>query len=146
MSDVTNDQLTAADLAYGKGETTEEEHDTGNRLEGQHVEPDEPEDETVAVSEASFLLDEDRSRYQEQWDSIQIKFVDEPKQSVQEADVLVADVIQQVATRFAESLNSLEQQWGSGGEVSTEDLRQTLQHYRSFFQRLLATPSLETMI
>jgi hypothetical protein len=114
----------------------EEKHDTDNRLDGQHVEPDEREDETVAASEASLL--EDRSKYQEQWDSIQTKFVDEPKQSVQEADALVADVIQQLATKFAESLKSLEQQWGSDGEVSTEDLRQTLQHYRSFSQRLLA--------
>jgi hypothetical protein len=90
------------------------------------------------MPEPSLLPDEGRSKYQEQWISIQTKFVDEPKQSVQEADALVADVIQQLATKFAEQRKSLEQQWGSGGEASTEDLRQALQHYRSFFQRLLA--------
>jgi len=138
MSEVTKDQLTTADLAYGKRETMEEKHETGNRLEGQPVEPDKREAQTVTVSEASLLPDEDRSKYQEQWGSIQTKFVDEPKQCVEEADALVADVIQQLATKFAESRKSLEQQWGSGGEASTEDLRQALQHYRSFFQRLLA--------
>jgi hypothetical protein len=144
MSEVTNDQFTTADLAYDKRETTEERQDTDNRLDEQHVEPDEredetiTEDETVIASEAFLLPDEDRFQYQKQWDSIQTKFVDEPKQSVQQADALVADVIQRLATRFAEQRTSLEQQWGSGRDVSTEDLRQALQHYRSFFQRLLS--------
>ena len=33
---------------------------------------------------------------------------------------------------------SLERQWLSGGEVSTEDDRQVLRRYRSFFGRLLS--------
>jgi hypothetical protein len=33
--------------------------------------------------------------------------------------------------------SKLEDQWSSGGDVSTEDLRLTLQRYRSFFERLL---------
>jgi hypothetical protein len=136
MIEETKDQLTTADLAYGRRETTEEVHGTDNRLDGEHVVADKQ--ETGAVSEPSLLPDEDRSQYQEQWGSIQTKFVDEPKQCVQEADALVADVIQQLATKFAEQRKSLEQQWASGGEASTEDLRQALQHYRSFFQRLLA--------
>jgi hypothetical protein len=136
MSEETKNQLTTADLAYGKRETTEEEHGADNRLDGEHVTVDKH--ENAAVSEPSLLPDDDRSKYQEQWASIQTKFVDEPKQCVQEADALVADVIQQLATEFAEQRKSLEQQWSSGGDASTEDLRQALQHYRSFFQRLLA--------
>jgi len=135
MSEETKDQLTTADLAYGKRETTEEKQ-TDNRLDGDQVTADKP--EAAAMSEPSLLPDEARSKYQEQWGSIQTKFIDEPKQCVQEADALVADVIQQLATKFAEQRKSLEQQWGSGGEASTEELRQALQHYRSFFQRLLA--------
>jgi hypothetical protein len=34
---------------------------------------------------------------------------------------------------------ALESEWEGGGEASTEDLRQALQHSRSFFNRLLTT-------
>jgi hypothetical protein len=39
---------------------------------------------------------------------------------------------------FASERGHLESQWAGGGDVSTEDLRQGLQRYRSFFERLLA--------
>ena len=131
----TNGQLTTADLAYRRQETTEESPTTESRVDGEHLQGS----DATMVSAASALLPEgDRSKYQEQWGSIQTKFIDEPKACVQEADALVAGVIQQLATKFAEQRTSLEQQWGSGGEASTEDLRLALQQYRSFFQRLLA--------
>jgi hypothetical protein len=76
--------------------------------------------------------------FRDRWSTIQTNFVDEPKDAVREADGLVAEVIQRVAQRFAEERQKLEGQWSSGGDVSTEDLRQALQHYRSFFQRLLS--------
>jgi hypothetical protein len=89
--------------------------------------------------EPAHLLPEDKlSGYRDRWTSIQSTFVDEPKDSVEQADSLVADVIQTLAQRFSEERGSLEQQWSGGGQASTEDLRQALQHYRSFFQRLLA--------
>ena len=47
-------------------------------------------------------------------------------------------VIEELATRVAEERKRLEQQSNSGGEASTEDMRQTLQHYKNLFQRLLA--------
>jgi hypothetical protein len=37
---------------------------------------------------------------------------------------------------FAQTRSDLEKQWGSGSDVSTEDLRLALQRYRSFFDRL----------
>jgi len=89
--------------------------------------------------EPAHLLPEDKlSSYRDRWTSIQSTSVDEPKDSVEQADSLVADVIQTLAQRFSEERGSLEQQWSGGGQASTEDLRQALQHYRSFFQRLLA--------
>jgi hypothetical protein len=73
-----------------------------------------------------------------QWDSIQTGFVDEPRKTVEQADTLVAEVIQQLARSFADEKLKLEQQWGRGNDVSTEDLRLALRHYRSFFDRLLS--------
>jgi hypothetical protein len=86
---------------------------------------------------AEPLISDDGSRTV-RWQEIQARFVDEPKKSVEEADGLVAEVIQQLASQFAEERSNLESQWQGGGEASTEDLRQAMQHYRDFFQRLLA--------
>lgn len=72
------------------------------------------------------------------WDSIQTGFVDEPRQSVERADHLVAEVVKKLAEAFADERRQLEEQWSRGDEVSTEDLRVSLQRYRSFFQRLLS--------
>jgi hypothetical protein len=85
-----------------------------------------------------LLAGEESVDFERRWSEIQTAFVDEPRQSVERADQLVAELMRQLATGFAETRNQLEQQWGRGDEVSTEDLRLALTRYRSFFQRLLA--------
>jgi hypothetical protein len=72
------------------------------------------------------------------WRDIQARFVDEPRSAVQDADALVADLMQRLARMFAVERDQLESRWTSGEDVSTEELRQGLQRYRSFFERLLA--------
>ena len=84
-----------------------------------------------------LLPGSDAESFQERWEECQRNFVDDPKQAVQTADELVADVIKSLAEQFADARSQLEEQWDRGDEVSTEDLRQALQRYRSFFQRLL---------
>jgi hypothetical protein len=72
------------------------------------------------------------------WDKAQIGFVDEPRTAVEQADSLVATVVKRIAEQFAAERAELEHQWDRGNDVSTEDLRQALRRYRSFFDRLLA--------
>jgi hypothetical protein len=72
-----------------------------------------------------------------QWQRIQGGFVDDPRASVEQADQLVATAIKRLAEIFANERGNLETAWSRGGEVSTEDLRQALRRYRSFFDRLL---------
>ena len=72
------------------------------------------------------------------WTDIQAGFVDEPRRAVEQADGLVAEVMQQLAQAFSEARSGLERQWDHGDDVNTEDLRQALRRYRSFFDRLLA--------
>jgi hypothetical protein len=72
------------------------------------------------------------------WKDIQAEFVDEPTKAVQEADALVAELMQRLAMMFATERAELENRWSGGDQVSTEDLRQGLRRYRSFFERLLA--------
>jgi hypothetical protein len=72
------------------------------------------------------------------WDAIQVGFVDEPRQAVEQADSLVAGAMKRLAEGFAEERARLEGQGDRGDSVSTEDLRLALRRYRSFFGRLLS--------
>lgn len=72
------------------------------------------------------------------WESIQIAFVDEPRRAVKEADDLVSLTTKRLAELFADEHQKMEQQWDRGSDISTEDLRQSLRRYRSFFTRLLS--------
>jgi hypothetical protein len=51
---------------------------------------------------------------------------------------MVSEVIAQLTQMLATEQNSLAHQWHQGQNVSTEDLRVVLQHYRAFFNRLTA--------
>jgi hypothetical protein len=76
---------------------------------------------------------------QQRWETIQAGFVDDPQESVERADALVADLMQRLAAVFSAEREQLERQWDTGEDVSTEDLRVALTRYRSFFDRLLST-------
>jgi hypothetical protein len=87
----------------------------------------------------SLLPSEMDATFQQRWKEIQTSFVDEPRGAVEDADSLVANLMQQLAEGFAKERERLEAQWGRGEDISTEDLRVALQRYRTFFQRLLST-------
>ena len=85
------------------------------------------------------LFSEDEARdFRKRWEQVQTEFVDEPRGSVEKADQLVASTIKRLAEVFADERGRLEREWAKGDNVSTEDLRQALRKYRSFFDRLLA--------
>jgi hypothetical protein len=119
-------ELTTADLASASPQTRE--HDP--------VAPATPAD--VHDRDSVFTQDE-VNQLRPKWDTIQTKFIDEPRKSVEEADVLVASTIKRLADSFANERAKLESQWAGGGDASTEDLRLALRRYRSFFDRLLST-------
>ena len=104
------------------------------------VKGQEPEtlDRAGAVSEPMPLFSEpEMGDFRSQWSKLQTGFVDEPRRTVEDADKLVASVMQRLAEGFANERSGLEKQWDRGDNVSTEDLRVALQRYRSFFDRLL---------
>ena len=86
--------------------------------------------------------DEAAQKFRSRWQVIQGKFVDDPRDSVKQADDLVADIIKSVTMSFADRRSGLEKQWNSGdNNISTEDMRVALKRYRSFFERLLTLES-----
>ncbi len=112
-------RMSTADLAAGAAGRAREEHAAG-------------------TTRGAPLLPKDYvEELRSQWTDIQAGFVDRPRESVEGADTLVAGVMQRLAETFANERSGLEAQWSQGGNASTEDLRLALQHYRSFFDRLL---------
>jgi Na+-transporting methylmalonyl-CoA/oxaloacetate decarboxylase gamma subunit len=102
------------------------------------------------------LPPEQAARYAEAWRSTQSRFVDDPEIAVAEADRLVAEVMQargypmtdfeQRAADISVDHPSEVEHFRAGhalavraarGEATTEDLRQTMVHYRVLFDDLI---------
>ena len=88
--------------------------------------------------EELLFADDELAELRGRWGAVQAAFVDDPKDCVQKADILVSDLVEQLTTGFSHARSRLEEQWARGEEASTEDLRVALMHYREFFERLLA--------
>ena len=138
----TTEQIAAAGTADGKNRTSPGRHPLAD---GQTEQPTSA-TQAAAGSDlgvgdqppAQLLADDELQSILVRWKDIQAEFVDEPRRAVQDADALVADLMQRLAGMFASERNQLESRWASGDDVSTEDLRRGLRRYRSFFERLLA--------
>ena len=125
-----DETLTTADLADRK----EEEEELNAQPQAEEERAEQGGEDTLEP----LLPAEGSERYQQRWNELQSSFVDEPRGTVEEADGLVAELMQELATSFSDTRSSLEDQWTRGDDVSTEDLRVALQRYRSFFERLLS--------
>lgn len=138
----TTEQIAAAGAAGAKDRTSPGQHPLGD---GQ-MEPPPSATQAPARSDLGagdqpppqLLEDDELQSILARWKDIQAEFVDEPRRAVQDADALVADLMQRLARMFASERGQLESRWAGGDEVSTEDLRRGLRRYRSFFERLLA--------
>ena len=93
---------------------------------------------TGDLPRTQLLEDDELQSIRLQWKDIQAGFVDEPRKAVQDADALVAELMQRLAQMFASEREQLESRWADGEDVSTEELRRGLRRYRSFFERLVA--------
>jgi polyhydroxyalkanoate synthesis regulator phasin len=142
------EQATPPEPIYGN-DATNEEHvevpvDATQTLEAREEEKIEWNEQpalipqVVEIESVTWLnsgeIDELRSR----WNSIQIEFVNDPRTSVEQADALVAEVLEKIEQAFSNKRTKLDEQWINHKDISTEDLRFALQSYRSFFNRLLA--------
>ncbi len=96
-----------------------------------------------------------RQRYAEEWRAVQARFVDAPAAAIAEADRLVVNVMrdrgypmedfdQRVTDLSVEHADDVAHYRAAhaislktGSQVSTEELRQALVHYRALFEHLL---------
>jgi hypothetical protein len=139
-SDHDRIEPTKADLNAGNAQSLEHAQQTDRIVSDREVARPRASDQladTAAHDRTALFEPSVLSDFNTRWTDVQTSFVDEPRRAVQQADALVSDVIQRIADSFGRERTQLEQQWDRGDDVSTEDLRQALQRYRSFFSRLL---------
>jgi hypothetical protein len=132
---LNDEKLTTADIAFADRarEVPSTEINDLNFQSGQAVPVP-----VVSSQPGPLFPDDELHSFRTRWDEVQTSFVDEPRQAVEQADSLVANVVKRIAEQFSAERTQLEKQWDSGDSVSTEDLRQALKRYRSFFDRLLS--------
>ncbi len=99
------------------------------------ITPTQPRLQTRSVG---LLARDETENFRARWTVIQTGFVDEPRQAVEQADALVAEVTKRLSELFTREQAQLKGQWDHPDNLSTEDLRVTLQRYRSYFGRLLS--------
>jgi hypothetical protein len=92
----------------------------------------------AAASQRTTLIPPERAEgYNSRWNELKSEFVDEPLRAVRGANELVGEVLDELEELFRRQRADLEQGLDSE-QTSTEDLRQALGRYRSFFDRLLS--------
>lgn len=131
----TDREFSTADLANASNAETEVGDD--ELRSGNVTVEDRKDDASVDAGSAPLFADEEAARFREQWVKVQGEFVDRPREAVEEADQLVAHLMQQLASQFSDTRTELEGRWDKEEDVSTEELRVAMTQYRSFFERLL---------
>jgi hypothetical protein len=137
---LTTEQIAAAGRPDSTERGSQGQYPPGDRQQPAPAGPDGARSDLRAGDQrpAQLLEGDEMQSMLARWKDIQAEFVDEPRTAVQDADALVADLMQRLAQMFASERDQLESRWAGGGEVSTEELRDGLRRYRSFFERLLA--------
>ena len=94
-------------------------------------------EKTDSPVDDGLLSTESAREFRKRWSAIQAGFVDQPRRSVEAADRMVTEVIDEVTRSFKQQRSGLENQWVGDG-VSTEELRLALRRYRTFLERLVS--------
>ena len=147
METAESKKLTTKDMARAESDRSifldKQEHEQEQEREAEVT--DDRAERTAAPPSATNggspnpLLSTDEGKdFRSRWQNVQIGFVDEPRRAVEQADELVAELMQHLARSFSDQRSRLESEWEHSEKVSTEDLRLALRRYRSFFDRLLS--------
>jgi hypothetical protein len=134
-----------------------QEHGSERRAEAQLV------DRAKRVEKLNIreLAPDERERFANQWNALQLRFVDSPKGAVAEADDLIVLLMQtrgypmsdfeQRAADISVDHPVVVENYRSAhtiagrvrtGEAATEDLRKAMIHYRALFDEMVRVPTL----
>jgi hypothetical protein len=92
----------------------------------------------TGVGQRTTLIEPERAEgYNSRWNELKSEFVDDPRSAVRGANELVGEVLDELEELFRRQRTDLEHGLDSE-QITTEDLRQALGRFRSFFDRLLS--------
>ena len=110
------------------------------------IPPPAPQADAEAAGEAPMLSTEgrplltDAGVWEDRWTGIQVAFVDDPGLSIQQADRIVTEAMEELAKILLAHRETLQAQWRDGDQPpDTEQLRLTFQGYRALLFGLLST-------
>ncbi|MBM0233926.1 hypothetical protein JNW91_19960 [Micromonospora sp. STR1_7] len=95
-----------------------------------------PAGSTVAAGPATLLDADSAQGFRDRWRDVQLRFVDDPHAAAGEAQALVEEAIQALASALAAQKNTLGG-WQDAGSADTEQLRMAVRNYRDFLDRVL---------
>jgi hypothetical protein len=129
-SDAETDVDRRADTTAGEGERSSDM--------ASDAETDTDRQADTDAGQRATLIEPDRAEsYNSRWNELKSEFVDDPRRAVRGANELVGEVLDELEELFGRQRADLEHGLDSE-QTSTEDLRQALGRYRSFFDRLLS--------
>jgi hypothetical protein len=96
--------------------------------------------EMAAEPVGSLWSSETAGTLRSRWQELQLRFVDDPRGVVTEAQLLVGEAVEGLTTSLTDQQRELDG-WTAGGDGDTEQLRVALQRYRDFFDRVLGQGS-----
>ncbi|MFG2104488.1 hypothetical protein ACGFJ5_28255 [Micromonospora echinaurantiaca] len=92
---------------------------------------------TTVPAEPATLFEADvAQRFRDRWRDIQLRFVDDPRAAAGEAQALVDEAIQALASALSAQKSRLGA-WQDAGSTDTEQLRMAVRQYRDFLDRVL---------
>lgn len=75
---------------------------------------------------------------QHRWLVTQAQILDDPRDAVREAGLLIGDALQFLTTTLASHRDRIEGSWKNDSELSTDELRDIMRRYRTLFQYVLS--------
>jgi hypothetical protein len=130
VSEAEADVGRRADMTAGE---VDQSHDTAREAQ-----TDTDRQADTGVRQRATLIEPERAEsYNSRWKELKGEFVDDPRRSVRGANELVGEVLDELEELFRSQRADLEHGLDSE-QTTTEDLRQALGRYRSFFDRLLS--------
>ena len=97
-----------------------------------------PVDVDEKMTHMTWFRPDESTRMQTQWEEIQGRFVDNPREAVQQAEAFVSEMVEKTTAMINNEKRTLEKDWKQESDISTEDLRQMIKRYRNFFNRLVS--------
>lgn len=92
---------------------------------------------TTVPAEPATLFEADvAQRFRDRWRDVQLRFVDDPRAAAGEAQALVDEAIQALASALSAQKSRLGA-WQDAGSTDTEQLRMAVRQYRDFLDRVL---------